>query len=60
MFDGLRGLDVDVSCEYVEIAVCSEAESFTRARWWLVYLYLWTRQELVCKCRVARSSVCAV
>ena len=26
MFDELRGLDVDVSCEYVEIAVFSEAE----------------------------------
>jgi hypothetical protein len=36
-FDELRGLDVDVSCENVEIAVFSEAESFTRARWWLVY-----------------------
>ena len=37
MFDELRSLDVDVYCEYVEIAVFSEAENFTRARWWLVY-----------------------
>ena len=32
MFDERRGLDVDVSCENVEIAVFAEAESFTRAR----------------------------
>jgi hypothetical protein len=37
MFDELRGLDVDVSCENVEIAVFSEAESFTRALVVLVY-----------------------
>ncbi len=37
MFDKLRGLDVDVSCENVEIAVFSEAENFTRARCRLVY-----------------------
>jgi len=37
MFDELRGLDSDVSCENVEIAVFSEAENFTRARRRLVY-----------------------
>ena len=37
MFDELRSLDVDVSCENVVVAVFSEAENFTRARWWLVY-----------------------
>jgi hypothetical protein len=37
MFDKLRGLDVDVSCGNVEVAVFSEAESFTRALVVLVY-----------------------
>jgi len=37
MFDELRSLDVDVSCENVVVAVFSEAENFTRARCWLVY-----------------------
>ena len=37
MFDELRSLDVDVSCENVEIAVFSEAENFTRARCRVVY-----------------------
>ena len=46
MFDELRGLDVDVSCENVEIAVFSEAENFTRARCRLVYP-LQTCQESV-------------
>ena len=47
MFDELRGLDVDVSCENVEIAVFSEAENFTRALVVLVYP-LQTCRELVC------------
>jgi hypothetical protein len=37
MFDELRSLDVDVSCENVVVAVFSEAENFTRARCRLVY-----------------------
>ncbi len=39
MFDELqvRGLDVDVSCENVVIAVFSEAENFALVRCRLVY-----------------------
>ena len=50
MFDELRGLDVDVSCENLEITIFSEAVVFTQAHFGFIYPPLIVKSVWVVYC----------
>lgn len=50
MFDELRGLDVDASCENLEITIFSEAVEFTQAHFGFIYPLLIVKSVWVVCC----------
>ena len=50
MFDELRGLDVDVSCENLEITIFSEAVEFTQAHFGFIHPLRALRSLVTAQC----------